>query len=106
VEDFVMPSLPLELPLQLPQLEKFTAPSLPINIPQSAVDALGIGALNIQPSLPVLETKPTPVVSMPAMQAVNEVSIPKVAVDIPKYNYNDPARLARRDAYFASSRFD
>ena len=106
VEDFVMPSLPLELPLQLPQLEKFTAPSLPMNIPQSAVDALGIGALNIQPSLPVLETKPTPVVSMPAMQAVNEVSIPKVAVDIPKYNYNDPARLARRDAYFASSRFD
>jgi hypothetical protein len=70
------------------------------------VDALGIGALNIQPSLPVLETEPTPVVSMPAMQAVNEVSIPKVAVEIPKYNYNDPARLARRDAYFASSRFD
>ena len=125
VEDFVMPSLPLELPLQLPQLEQVATPSLPlelpvqltqleqvatpslpINIPQSAVDALGIGALNIQPSLPVLETKPTPVVSMPAMQAVNEVSVPKVAVDIPKYNYNDPARLARRDAYFASSRFD
>jgi hypothetical protein len=106
VEDFVMPSLPLELPLQLPQLEQVVTPSLPINIPQSAVDALGIGALNIQPSLPVLETEPTPVVSMPAMQAVNEVSIPKVAVEIPKYNYNDPARLARRDAYFASSRFD
>ena len=124
IENLAIPQLPIDLPLKLPQIENLAVPQLPIDlplklpqletpitqnvqIPQSAIDTLGIAALNIQPSLPaVLETKPAPVLSMPAIQALNEVAIPKVAVDIPTYNYNDPARLARRDAYFASSRFD
>ena len=105
IENLAIPQLPIDLPLKLPQLE--TPITQNVQIPQSAIDTLGIAALNIQPSLPaVLETKPAPVLSMPAIQALNEVAVPKVAVDIPTYNYNDPARLARRDAYFASSRFD
>ena len=41
---------------------------------------------------------------MPALDILDPVATKQV-VDIPTYNYNDPARLARRDAYFASDRF-
>ena len=61
----------------------------------------------VTPVVPTLENITAPSLDVPVMPALDVLDpvVAKQVVDIPTYNYNDPARLARRDAYFASDRF-
>ncbi len=106
-QQIAVPQLPLELPLQLPQIQEILD-SLPKGVGVGSVGNIAVP--NIPAGLPAiklpLETPSVNAAAMPAIQALNEVAVPKVKTAIPTYNYNDPERLARRDAYFASSRFD
>ena len=84
-----------------------------INALQDIVDNLGL--LNETPSVPVVPQIQSPVVSLldanpqldfPVAEKLPVIKAGTAPVNIPTYDYLDPDRLARRDAYFASSRFD
>ena len=84
-----------------------------MNALQDIVDNLGL--LNETPSVPVVPQIQSPVVSLldanpqldfPVAEKLPVIKAGTAPVNIPTYDYLDPDRLARRDAYFASSRFD
>jgi hypothetical protein len=62
---------------------------------------------SISPVVPTLENITAPSLDVPVMPALDVLDpvVAKQVVDIPTYNYNDPARLARIDDYFGSDRF-
>ena len=83
-----------------------------MGITPQPVSGGGLGGLfgGLTPQEPIvseMNTQVAPaldVTSVPALDVLDPV-VAKQVVDIPTYNYNDPARLARIDDYFASDRF-
>jgi len=83
-----------------------------MGIAPQPVSGGGLGGLfgGLTPQEPIvseMNTQVAPaldVTSVPALDVLDPV-VAKQVVDIPTYNYNDPARLARIDDYFASDRF-
>ena len=83
-----------------------------MGITPQPVSGGGLGGLfgSLTPQEPIvseMNTQVAPaldVISVPALDVLDPV-VAKQVVDIPTYNYNDPARLARIDDYFASDRF-
>ena len=88
-------------------------PNVDMNALQDIINNLGL--LNETPSVPAVPQIQSPIVSLldanpqldfPVVEQLPVVKADTAPINIPTYDYNDPERLARRDAYFASSRFD
>ena len=96
----IVPFAPTVDPV-MPTIEQFTLPDF--NTPVTSIESIA----PVTPVIPTLENITAPSLDVPVMPALDVLDpvVAKQVVDIPTYNYNDPARLARRDAYFASDRF-
>ena len=97
----LVPSVAENLGLELPEVSPtFNLPVISeLDTLQTTSNIPDMSALNIPTIAPTL-SMPT----VPALDVLDPVVAKQVA-DIPTYNYNDPARLARIDDYFASDRF-
>ena len=105
-DDTIAEELPKEsFMMTAAELEKIGGTPQPVS--GGGLGALFGGLTAQEPIVSEMNTQVVPaldVTSVPALDVLDPV-VAKQVVDIPTYNYNDPARLARRDDYFASDRF-
>ena len=105
-DDTIAEELPKEsFMMTAAELEKIGGTPQPVS--GGGLGALFGGLTPQEPIVSEMNTQVAPaldVTSVPALDVLDPV-VAKQVVDIPTYNYNDPARLARIDDYFGSDRF-